>query len=253
MSPTRCVSRGRGASSVWAAGRTSGPGWPLRLLDTLTLLPLLSLCPEKKCYRESFIDDSPELDLPPPSAGSKDSGGHRGSCWCPSPRCSLHSAGSLGSSRVSGVESKEMSVDGPLGTEEPCGEVLSCSASASHSSGDADDSSRGRPERDTRDEKQGDGEHVAGEPPAWSSLCVPERGCAGLTSLSRDGGPRPGGSRRTGSSLWGVGVAALPSSAVASGGPRASFGSSPRKALGSSPPKAFESSPLLLLLSCWVQ
>lgn len=172
------------AQGVGPAG-PRGSCWPLQLLDTVTLLSLLSLCPEKKCYRESFVDDSPELDLPP--AGGKDSGGR--SCWRPSPHRSLHPAGSLGSFRV---ESKEMSVDGPLGTEALCGEALSCSSSTSHSSGDTDDSSRSRPERDTGDENRRDGEHVAGAPPAQSSLCATKRGCVGLTFLSCDGGPRPG-------------------------------------------------------------
>lgn len=96
-------------------------------------------------------------------------------------------------------------MDGPSRTEALCGGALPCSCSASHSSGGAEDSGRGWPERDTGDEGQGDGEHVAGEPPAQSSLSAPEGGCTGLTFLSRVVARGLGPARRTGAGLWGVG------------------------------------------------
>ncbi|XP_039737712.1 FERM domain-containing protein 1 [Pteropus medius] len=141
----------------------------LALRPALQRLQQLEEEREKKCYRESFVDDSPELDLPP--AGGKDSGGR--SCWRPSPHRSLHPAGSLGSFRV---ESKEMSVDGPLGTEALCGEALSCSSSTSHSSGDTDDSSRSRPERDTGDENRRDASRPPGRLAAVPVTLVRTRG-----------------------------------------------------------------------------
>lgn len=96
-------------------------------------------------------------------------------------------------------------MDGPSRTEALCGGALPCSCSASHSSGGAEDSGRGWPERDTGDEGQGDGEHVAGEPPAQSSLSAPEGGCTGLTFLSRVVARGLGPARRTGAGLCGVG------------------------------------------------
>lgn len=149
------------------------------------------------------MGDVPEPGLPP--AGSEDAGGRGGSCWRPSPHRCLPPAGSPGSSRGSGVESQEMSVDGPSRTKALCGGALPCSCSASHSSGGAEDSGRGWPERDTGDEGQGDGEHVAGEPPAQSSLSAPEGGCTGLTFLSHVVARGLGPARRTGAGLCGVG------------------------------------------------
>ncbi|XP_016014976.2 FERM domain-containing protein 1 isoform X2 [Rousettus aegyptiacus] len=132
----------------------------LALRPALQRLQQLEEEQEKQRYRESFVGDVPEPGLSP--AGSEDAGGRGGSCWRPSPHRCLPPAGSPGSSRGSGAESQEMSVDGPSRTEALCGGALPCSCSASHSSGGAEDSGRGWPERDTGDEGQGDASRPPG-------------------------------------------------------------------------------------------
>ncbi|XP_014650851.1 PREDICTED: FERM domain-containing protein 1 [Ceratotherium simum simum] len=159
---------------VYYTGCASRSRHLLQLLSTshqlhLTLQPVLRRlrqleeAEEKKCYRESYISDSLEMETeldpagggPPGSLGSGDSGNSR---QRPPHRLSLLWANSHGSSHTSGmeaesrpVEPREMSVDEPLVVEALGGEVLSCSSSASHSSSGTDG---GGPKGDTRD--QGD-------------------------------------------------------------------------------------------------
>ncbi|XP_054578664.1 FERM domain-containing protein 1 [Eptesicus fuscus] len=89
---------------------------------------------QEKCYRETYISDTPELALRP-------AGG----------RLSLLSADSHGSSRVSGVEPGEMSVDEPPRAAALPGEGASCGSSLSPSSRDTAGDGGGRPEGDTQD------------------------------------------------------------------------------------------------------
>nr|KAF6461914.1 FERM domain containing 1 [Molossus molossus] len=100
---------------------------------------------EKKRYRETYISDTLQPDLPPAGRGSSG-----GSSWRPRRRLSLLSADSRSSSHTSGVESGEMSVDEPFGAQALHGEVASCSSSPSRGSG---------PEGSTQD--LGHGECVA--------------------------------------------------------------------------------------------
>ncbi|XP_070275253.1 FERM domain-containing protein 1 [Myotis yumanensis] len=115
---------------------------------------LLEEAREKKCYRETYISDTPdtpELGLCP--AGRRDSGDSRGSGQRRPCRLSLLSADSHGSSHASGMEPGEMSVDEPSGAAALPGEGASCGSSLSPSSGDTAGGSGGRPgpEGDTQD------------------------------------------------------------------------------------------------------
>lgn len=116
--------------------------------------PPPSPCTEKKCYRETYISDTLELDLHPASSGS--SGGSGASGRRPLRRLSLLSADSCSSSHtsgMSGMEPGEMSVDEPSGAPALHGEAASCSSSPSVSSG---------PEGNAQD--LGHGECVAAAP-----------------------------------------------------------------------------------------
>nr|KAF6341244.1 FERM domain containing 1 [Myotis myotis] len=107
--------------------------------------------PREKCYRETYISDTPELGLCP--TGHRDSGDSRGSGHRLPCHLSLLSADSHGSSHASGVEPGEMSVDEPSGATALPRERASCSSSLSPSSGDTAGGSGGRPgpEGDTQD------------------------------------------------------------------------------------------------------
>lgn len=142
----------------WAGPQ--GPRWPRAAPGHSYIAVPPSPCTEKKCYRESYISDALELDLHPASSG--DSGDSGASGRRPSPRLSLLSANSQGSSL--GMEPGEMSVDGSLGTEALHGEVPSCSSSTSPSSRDTAGGSRGWRERDARDPDPGKGECAADQP-----------------------------------------------------------------------------------------
>ncbi|KAM7135031.1 FERM domain-containing protein 1 isoform 2-T2 [Molossus nigricans] len=85
---------------------------------------------EKKRYRETYISDTLQPDLPPAGRGSSG-----GSSWRPRRRLSLLSADSRSSSHTSGAEPREMSVDEPFGAQALHGEVASCSSSPSRGSG----------------------------------------------------------------------------------------------------------------------
>lgn len=146
-------------------GQTPGP--PLTAPGTRRPLPLstpvLTHWPpppptEKKCYRESYVSDEPELDRDPdlasrtslgsPGGSGGDSGGGRP---CPQRLWRL-SAGSHCSSLSSGIavdsQPGETSVDEPP-----------CSSSSSQSSRSSIGGGRGGPEGDTWD--QGPGERAA--------------------------------------------------------------------------------------------
>lgn len=154
------ISRTFAPAQAWRSAGPQGPVGRMWLQGTLMLLSPLSPCTEKKCYRESYISDTLELDLHPASSG--DSGDSRDGGWRPSPRLSLLSADSQGSS--SGMEPGEMSVDGSLETEALHGEEPSCSFSKSRSSGDTDGGSSGGRERDTWDPDPEKGECAANRP-----------------------------------------------------------------------------------------
>lgn len=126
-----------------------------------------------------YISDTPERDLRP--AGSRDSRDSRGSGQRLPRRLSLLSADSHGSSRVSGVEPGEMSVDEPPGAAALPGEGASCGSSLGPSSGDTAGDGGGRPEGDTQDlGPPGSGEWAA--PPAPGAP----------SSVTAEAGPRPG-------------------------------------------------------------
>lgn len=125
--------------------------------SVLTLaVPPVSPCAEKKCHRETYISDS--LDQNPVGSGRHP------------PRLSLLSANSHGSSRLSGLEPGEMSVDEPFGAKALHGDMVSCSSSPSQSSGDTAGGSRGQPKGGIQD--LGDGE-CASTSPRLSALWAP--------------------------------------------------------------------------------
>lgn len=132
-----CVSRG--------LHQTRAPPFPA--LTSASLLPL----PAEKCYRETYISNTPELGLRP--AGHRDSRDSTGSGQRLPRRLSLLSADSHSSSHASGVEPGEMSVDEPSGPTALPGEGASCGSSLSPSSGDTAGGSGDRPgpEGDTQD------------------------------------------------------------------------------------------------------
>lgn len=136
---TGCASRSRHLLRLLSASHQLR----LRLQPLLGQLRRLEEAQEKKCHRETYISDS--LDQNPVGSGRHP------------PRLSLLSANSHGSSRLSGLEPGEMSVDEPFGAKALHGDMVSCSSSPSQSSGDTAGGSRGQPKGGIQD--LGDASH----------------------------------------------------------------------------------------------
>lgn len=192
-SPHTASPRARRQLRAQTVGRTPGHRWPLaapgsfiRLGRPPSRLLFLLSCAEKKCYRESYISDTLELELDPVGGGSPSSPSSKDSGQRPPHRLSLLSADSHGSSHTSGVEADsralepgEMSVDEPFVSELFCGQVPSCSSSTSQCSSGMDG---GGPKGDARDQR--DGEYMARLAPgstitvgAKGTRASPERPC----------------------------------------------------------------------------
>nr|XP_008514931.1 PREDICTED: FERM domain-containing protein 1 [Equus przewalskii] len=150
---TGCASRSRHLLQLLSSSHQLH----LALQPLLRQLRELEEAEEKKCYRESYISDTLELELDPVGGGSPSSPSSKDSGQRPPHRFSLLSADSHGSSHTSGVEADsralepgEMSVDEPFVSELFCGQVPSCSSSTSQCSSGMDG---GGPKGDARDQR----------------------------------------------------------------------------------------------------
>ncbi|XP_070112494.1 FERM domain-containing protein 1 isoform X3 [Equus przewalskii] len=150
---TGCASRSRHLLQLLSSSHQLH----LALQPLLRQLRELEEAEEKKCYRESYISDTLELELDPVGGGSPSSPSSKDSGQRPPHRLSLLSADSHGSSHTSGVEADsralepgEMSVDEPFVSELFCGQVPSCSSSTSQCSSGMDG---GGPKGDARDQR----------------------------------------------------------------------------------------------------
>uniref|UniRef100_A0A8C4KT78 FERM domain-containing protein n=1 Tax=Equus asinus asinus TaxID=83772 RepID=A0A8C4KT78_EQUAS len=150
---TGCASRSRHLLQLLSSSHQLH----LALQPLLRQLRELEEAEEKKCYRESYISDTLELELDPAGGGSPSSPSSKDSGQRPPHRLSLLSADSHGSSHTSGVEADsralepgEMSVDEPFVSELFCGQVPSCSSSTSQCSSGMDG---GGPKGDARDQR----------------------------------------------------------------------------------------------------
>uniref|UniRef100_A0A8C5UDP8 FERM domain containing 1 n=1 Tax=Malurus cyaneus samueli TaxID=2593467 RepID=A0A8C5UDP8_9PASS len=131
----------------------------LNIQPVLKQIQKLEEAEEKKCYRESYISDTLDMDLDPCDKNSRGSGSSRGSHR--DNRLSRQSTGSHGSSHTSGIEadsrhrvSVEMSVDEPFGIDRVHRKEKSCSSTISYGSSGIDSGSKGRAEDDTQDDGQ---------------------------------------------------------------------------------------------------
>uniref|UniRef100_A0A8C4KRH5 FERM domain-containing protein n=1 Tax=Equus asinus asinus TaxID=83772 RepID=A0A8C4KRH5_EQUAS len=217
---TGCASRSRHLLQLLSSSHQLH----LALQPLLRQLRELEEAEEKKCYRESYISDTLELELDPAGGGSPSSPSSKDSGQRPPHRLSLLSADSHGSSHTSGVEADsralepgEMSVDEPFVSELFCGQVPSCSSSTSQCSSGMDG---GGPKGDARDQRDGPG---GGGPrpkprarpaqPPLGARRAPQMGVHGLPlPAPARGRPAPAGVR---------GVGALPRGSAHAGlGPR---------------------------------